>query len=165
MTNQNVALPLKRFILTDHERCPLEWKHLDLYLFRDEQVVFYVGQSQLAFKRVWDHLLGGFHGHSMIGRFMWSNWPVSMKFTIELMSSQVEEFAALGHDLSAAERQLIERWTPCFNVSLNRQPTALPLQYRPANARLQCGGLKKLIHQAERVVRVDDSKLLIQESQ
>jgi hypothetical protein len=159
----NVALPLKRFILTDHEHCPPEWKHFDLYLFRDEQVVFYVGQSQLAFVRVWNHLLGGFHGHSMIGRFMWANWPVSMKFTIELMSSLSEEFTAIGNDLSAAERQLIERWAPCFNVSLNRQPVTLPLHYRPANSRLQCGGLNKLIHQAERVVKVDDARLLIDE--
>lgn len=163
MNIQNVALPLKRFILVGHEHCPQEWKHLDLYLFRDEQVVFYVGQSQLAFARVWDHLLGGFHGHSMIGRFMWANWPVSMKFTIELMSSQGEEFASIANDLNAAERQLIERWTPCFNVSLNSQPTAMPLGYRPANARLQCGGLNKLIYQAERVAKVDDAKLLIQE--
>lgn len=164
MDIQTIALPLKRFILTDHERCPPEWRHLDLYLFRDEEVVFYVGQSQLAYKRVWNHLLGGFHGHSMIGRFMWANWPASMKFTIELMSSQSEEFAAIRHDLSAAERALIERWCPCFNVSLNSRPAPMPVRYRPANARLQCGGLNKLIHQAERVVKVDDAKLLIQES-
>lgn len=163
MNTEHVVLPLKRFILTDHERCPQEWKHFDLYLFRDEQVVFYVGQSQCAFARVWDHLLGGFHGHSMVGRFLWANWPVSMKFTIELLDSKSEEFAAVGNVLSAAERELIERWSPCFNVSLNSQPTSMPLDYRPANARLQCGGLHKLIHQAERVVRVDDATLLIQE--
>lgn len=159
-----IALPLKRFILTDREHCPLEWKHFDLYLFRDAQVVFYVGQSQLAFARVWDHLLGGFHGHSMIGRFMWSNWPVSMKFTIELISSQSKEFATVEHNLSASERRLIERWSPCFNVSLNREPVALPSQYHAANAQLRCGrSLNKLIHQAERVVKVDDAKLLIDE--
>jgi hypothetical protein len=163
MNVDHLILPLKRFILTDHERCPLEWKHLDLYLFRDEQVAFYVGQSQCAFGRVWDHLLSGFHGHSMVGRFMWANWPASMKFTIELMSSRSEAFTAIGHELNAAERQLIERWSPCFNLSLNSQPTALPLRYRPANARLQCGGLNKLIHQAERVVKVDDARLLLQE--
>ena len=161
MNHQHIALPLKRFILI--EQCPPEWKHLDLYLFRDEQVVFYVGQSQLAFARVWDHLKGGFHGHSMIGRFMWANWPVSMKFTIELLSSQGEAFAAIANDLNASERELIERCSPCFNVSLNCRPTALPLHYRPANARLQCGGFNKLIRQAERVVKLDDAKLLIYE--
>lgn len=34
---------------------------MDLYAFRDEAVVFYVGQSQLAFSQVWDHLKSGFH--------------------------------------------------------------------------------------------------------
>lgn len=159
MNDPKIALPLKRFILVEH--CTDEWRHFDLYLFRDEQVVFYVGQSQLAFFRVWDHLKGGFHGHSMIGRFMWSNWPVSMKFTIELMSSTCADFESSAHDLNSAERQLIEQWTPCFNMSLNRQPTQLPSHYRPANGRLRCGGLNKLIHQAERVVKAEDTNLLL----
>lgn len=71
MSLDQIAIPLKRFLLID--QCPAEWKEFDLYLFRDESVTFYVGQSQLAFTRVWDHLLGGFHGHSIVGRFIWSN--------------------------------------------------------------------------------------------
>lgn len=162
MDDLKIVIPFKRFILI--EQCPEEWKSLDLYLFRDEQVTFYVGQSQLAFNRVWDHLIGGFHGHSLVGRFMWANWPVSMKFTIELMSSKCADFERVGNDLSAAERQLIERWTPCFNISLNSQPTPLPSHYFPANARLRCGhSLNKLIHQAERVVKLDDAHLLLEE--
>lgn len=161
MNNNKVAIPLKRFLLVEH--CPADWMTLDLYLLRDEQMVFYVGQSQLAFGRVWDHLKAGFHGHSLVGRFVWANWPVSMKFTIELMSSQCEEFGCVGKDLNAAERLLIESRTPCFNVSLNRQPIPLPSHYRPANARLRCGGLNKLIHQAERSVKADDTRLLLEE--
>lgn len=163
MNEKHIILPFKRFLLI--EQCPEDWKHLDLYLFRDDNVVFYVGQSYLAFDRVWDHLKGGFRGHSMVGRFMWSNWPVSMKFTIELMCSKNEEFASIANDLTAAERRLIEHWTPCFNASLNRQPTPLPSHYRPANARLRCGGLNKLIHQAERVVKADDTRLLLEETE
>jgi len=159
----HISLPLKRFLLI--EQCPEAWKPLDLYLFRDEEVVFYVGQSHLAFARVWKHLLAGFKGHSIVGRFVWGNWPVSMKFSIELLSSQSEQFAGLGKDLDAAERALIEQYTPCFNVSLNRQPTALPCAYRPPNARLRCGGLNKLIHQAERVVRAENTRLLISENE
>lgn len=162
MDEQHIILPLKRFILI--EQCPEDWKQLDLYLFRDENVVFYVGQSYLAFERVWDHLKGGFHGHSMVGRFMWTNWPVSMKFTIELLCSRNEEFDCVANDLSAAERMLIERWSPCFNISLNNQPTPIPSCYLPANGMLRCGrSLNKLIHQAERVVKVDDARLLIDE--
>lgn len=162
MNDQTIAISLKRFLLI--EQCPPDWKCFDLYLFRDENVVFYVGQSQLAFTRVWDHLLGGFHGHSIPGRFVWANWPVSMKFTIELMSSKSAEFDDMGNDLSAAERCLIERWSPCFNVSLNNQPTPLPQHYLPANARLRCSrSLKSLLYQAERAVRAEDAERWVTE--
>jgi len=162
MIDDKVSISLKRFLLI--EQCPPDWKNFDLYLFRDEKVVFYVGQSHLAFARVWEHLLGGFHGHSIPGRFIWANWPTSMKFTIELLSSQGSQFEDVGNDVSAAERQLIQRWSPCFNVSLNNQPIPLPQHYLPPNARLRCSrSLKSLLYQAERAVQVEDARLWIQE--
>lgn len=162
MNDQHIAIPLKQFLLI--EQCPAAWKGLDLYLLRDEAVVFYVGQSYLAFARVWEHLKSGFKGHSIVGRFVWCNWPVSMKFTIELLNSQCEEFGIIGNDLNAAERQLIQRWTPCFNVSQNSQPTPVPQTYLPPNASLRCSrSLNKLIHQAERAVKADQAALWIQE--
>ena len=166
MSDQAIALSLKRFLLV--EECPADWRSLDLYLFRDESLVFYVGQSHLAslsprvffpsgIARVWEHLLGGFHGHSLVGRFVWCNWPVSMSFTIELLSSGSEQFEALGNDVSASERELIRRWSPCFNVSLNSQPSAVPQSYLPYNARLSCSrSLKKLIYLAERAMQVEE---------
>ena len=57
MPESKIVLPLKRFLLI--KDCPAAWKGYNLYLFRDEIVTFYVGQSQLAFARVWEHLLGG----------------------------------------------------------------------------------------------------------
>jgi len=153
--DQKIAISLKRFLLI--EECPVEWMGLNLYMFRDEEVVFYVGQSRLAFGRVWEHLLGGFKGHSMMGRFVWCNWPVSLSFTIELMSSHSNDFQALGDDLNAAERYLIQQWSPCFNVSLNSQPTPLPSAYFPHNARLRCSrSLRSLIYQAERAVQIEN---------
>ena len=162
MNDQKVAISLKRFLLT--ERCPIAWKNLDLYIFRDEAVVFYVGQSHLAFTRVWEHLLNGFKGHSTVGRFVWCNWPTSMKFTIELLSSQFEQFNIVGNDVNAAERSLIQLWSPCFNMSQNSQPTPLPHSYLPPNVKLRCGrSLNKLIHEAERAVKVEDNQLWMQE--
>jgi hypothetical protein len=38
--------------------CPLAWRQYDLYLFRDGDTVFYVGQSYCAYERVWEHLRG-----------------------------------------------------------------------------------------------------------
>lgn len=162
MNDQRVATPLKRFLPV--EQCPTAWKGFDLYLFRDDEVVFYVGQSQLAFSRIWEHLLGGFKGHSIIGRFVWINWPKSMNFVIEMMSSLSEQFNNVGNDLNAAERQLIQLWAPCFNVSLNNQPVPLPEHYLPPNAKFRRRhSLKKLIHEAERVVKAEDAQLWLQE--
>jgi hypothetical protein len=127
-------------------------------------VVFYVGQSHFAFARVWEHLLSGFKGHSIVGRFVWCNWPVSMRFTIELLSSQSEPFNVVDNDLNAAERLLIQHGSPCFNVSQNRQPTLVPPLYLPPNARLRCSrSLTALIHQAERAVKAEDHQLWIRE--
>jgi hypothetical protein len=162
MNDSTISISLKRFLLlTD---CPAEWRGLDLYLFRDEAVTFYVGQSGFAFGRVWEHLLGGFHGHSLVGRFLWCNWPVSMSFTIELLSSHSAQFEALGHSLDLAERELIRRDTPCFNVSLNARPTPVPGAYLPYNARLRCSrSLARLAHQARRAVEAEDRARWIEE--
>ena len=162
MNDQKIIISLKRFLLID--QCPADWKQLDLYLFRDDAVAFYVGQSQLAFARVWEHLLSGFKGHSIVGRFVWVNWPKSMNFTIELMSSQAEQFSNIGNDLSAAERQLIQQWSPCFNVSQNMQPTPISSSYYPPNSNFRRRvSLNKLIHEAERAVKAEDTELWMKE--
>jgi len=162
MNDPKAAISLKRFLLI--EQCPEAWKDLDLYLFRDEAAIFYVGQSYLAFARVWEHLLNGFKGHSIMGRFVWCNWPASMKFTIELLSSQFEQFNCVGNDMNAAERLLIQHGSPCFNVSHNKQPTPLPHTYLPPNAKLRRRqSLNKLIREAERVVRAEDNQLWVEE--
>ncbi len=153
----SIVIPLKRFMLLD--TCPPEWRSLDLYLFRDEDVVFYVGQSYLAFERVWDHLRNGFKGRSTIGRFILCNWPISLRFSIELMSSQSARFANVDHDLNAAERDLIVELAPCFNDMLNSQPTPLPARYATPNSKPLCSrSLNKLIHEAERAVRAEDKR-------
>lgn len=161
MNDQKVTISLKRFLLI--EQCPADWKGLDLYLFRDEAVIFYVGQSHLAFARVWEHLLSGFKGHSIMGRFVWCNWPKSMSFTIELLSSQSEQFGVVRNELNASERLLIQRWLPCFNISQNNQPTPLPNSYLPPNAPFRRRrSLYMLIHEAERAVKAEDTKLWLQ---
>lgn len=161
MNTENITISLKRFLLI--EQCPTSWKGLDLYLFRDEEVVFYIGQSHLAFARVWEHLLSGFKGHSIVGRFIWCNWPQSMNFTIELMSSQSEQFGDFKNDLNACERLLIQKWSPCFNVSLNHQPIALPDSYLPANAPFRRRqSFKALLYQAERAVKAEGANLWVE---
>ena len=125
----HVVLPLKEFLLV--KACPPEWKELDLYLVRDDQVVFYVGQSYTAFDRVWQHIFDAFKGRSKVGRFMLCNWPACLQFTIELLASQSSRFNVVENALDAAERLLIEQFTPCFNRALNSRPSALPPCYAP----------------------------------
>ena len=113
MHHPTIAISLKRFLLI--EQCPAAWKGMELYRFRDENVAFYVGQSRLAFAQVWEHVLSGFKRHSIVGRFVWCNWPKSMNFTIELSSSQSAEFGVVGNELiREAERAVkaedAKRW-------------------------------------------------------
>jgi len=153
----HIVLPLKRFLTV--AACPPEWRGFDLYLFRDDEVVFYIGQSYLAYDRVWQHIYDGYKARSVVGRFVLCNWPTSMRFTIELWSSQADRFAEVDHDLNAAERLLIEQVAPCFNEALNRRPTPLPDRYAPPSAPIRCSrSLNKLIHEAARAVQTDERK-------
>ena len=152
-----VALPLKRFLIVPD--CPPDWRVFNLYLFRDEDTVFYVGQSYLAYDRVWQHITDGYKARSVVGRFVLCNWPTSLRFTIELWCSQDDRFARVDHDLNAAERLLIEQYAPCFNEVFNRQPSPLPERYMPPTAPLRCSrSPKQLIHEAERAVQADERK-------
>ena len=157
----HIVLPLKRFLLI--EQCPATWQTLDLYLFRDDAVAFYVGQSHVAFDRVWEHLRNGFKGRSVVGRFIWSNWPKSLSFTIELLTAQAACFADVGHNLNGAERQLIQQWAPCFNAALNHAPTPVPPAYFPPSAPIRCSrSLTKLRHEAERAVAAEERRRLLE---
>ncbi len=151
------ATTVKEFLQV--AQCPREWRQLDLYLFRDDNVAFYVGQSYLAFDRVWTHIRDGFKGRSDVGRFILCNWPGSMKFTIELLSSQHDRFALFDHNLDAAERSLIQEFAPCFNTALNDRPSPLPVSYSPLTSPIRCSrSLNKLIREAGYAVRADRRK-------
>ena len=131
----------------------------DLYLIRDEEVVFYVGKSDLAFFRIWQHILDGYKGRSTIGRFILCNWRASMNFTIELMNSRTSQFADLENDLSAIEKSLIIKHSPCFNVVSNPTPTPLPEKYLPTTSPIQhARRLGKVIREASYVLKGEKRK-------
>ena len=159
-----VRVPLKVFLLTE-QRCPPEWYGRDLYLFRDGDLVWYVGQSYAAFNRVWEHLLGGFKGRSTVGRFILCNWPAAMNFEVELWDSRAPRFAAVQHGLDAAERALIEEYAPCFNTALNRTPTPVPPGYALPNAVLKTRSLSRLIREARYAVQAEQRRQWLAEGQ
>ncbi|MBE0697801.1 MAG: hypothetical protein IH586_12840, partial [Anaerolineaceae bacterium] len=49
-----VSLLLRRFLIL--ASCPPVWHDFDLYTIRDGEAVFYIGQSECAFERVWEHI-------------------------------------------------------------------------------------------------------------
>jgi hypothetical protein len=153
----SIILPLKEFIVV--KVCPPAWRVFDLYLVRDEEVVFYIGKSDIAFFRIWQHILDGYKGRSTIGRFILCNWRASMNFTIELMNSRSSQFADLENDLSAIERSLIIKLTPCFNVVSNPTPSSLPVKYLPTTSPIQhARHLGKVIREAGYVLKGEQRK-------
>ncbi len=158
----HVITTVKEFLQV--AQCPREWRRLDLYLFRDDRTAFYVGQSYLAFNRVWTHIRDGFKGRSDVGRFILCNWPGSMRFNIELLSSQLDRFAPIGHDLDAAERSLIQELAPCFNNTLNDRPSPLPAGYFPPTGPIHCSrNLTKLIREAGYAVQAERRRQWLEE--
>lgn len=162
-----VSLPLKEFLQIEH--CPAEWRRLDLYLIRDESpsaTVFYVGQSYVAFHRVWEHFYGGFKGRSLVGRFIICNWPASMRFWIELMSSKSDRFAEVGHDRFRCEELLIQQYAPCLNTALNPQPAPVPEQYcSPYTPMRFSHHPKKFIRQAAQVIEAERRKAWLSQNE
>ena len=148
MKNDQISLPVKEF-LTIRE-CPPVWQRFDLYLFQEATgvenhsgsepaLVFYVGQSENAFHRVWRHLEGGFKGRSLIGKLVRVNWPASMNFVVELLDSGCFDSAYRAepdraNHRNAVERQLIETLHPCLNTTWNERPAPLPAHYKPPTA-------------------------------
>jgi hypothetical protein len=159
-----VTISLKELLQIEH--CPRPWHGLDLYVVRDRPVVFYVGQSYVAFDRVWSHFYDGFKARSLLGRLILCNWPASMHWTVDLLSSRLERFAAVGHRLDACERLLIEELAPCLNEALNPRPTPLPAAYRPPTARPTCPrSPTKLIREAEYALKAERRRAWLQETE
>jgi len=161
-TPYRVTIPVKQFILL--EDCPAAWKDLDLYVIRDEFTVFYVGQSYQAFSRVWDHIRNGYKARSEVGLFILCNWPKSMNFQIELMSSRGREFDEIENNLLRAEELLIKRFRPCFNISQNNDPSPIPECYFPPSSNIRSPrSLIRMRYQGEQSILHDNRKKWLEE--
>ncbi|MEZ4706514.1 MAG: hypothetical protein R3A44_04870 [Caldilineaceae bacterium] len=151
-----IALPVMQFLTLT--TCPSEWIHHDLYIFRDESVTFYVGQSDCAFARVWTHLHDGFKGRSLVGKFIRNNWPRAMRFTIELIRTDAPEFQPIQFNRDDAERILIVALRPCFNNTHNAAPTALPVHYASPNKTVVYPrNMGKMMREADHAFRREQS--------
>ena len=153
----HIITTVKEFIVL--EQCPITWRGMDLYLLRDDVRVFYIGQSSLAYNRIWQHFIDGYKGRSTIGRFISCNWRASMYFIIELFSSMMPYFQKFRNNPNEIERYLIELTCPCFNIAMNKHPTVLPENYiHPDQPIKNIPGLKKMIREAGYFLKAERRK-------
>jgi len=100
------------------------WGQFDLYVFRDADLILYVGKTnQNVIDRIAQHLGLTYFADSQVGRLIEDNSPASHAWSI---------------DLDHAERSLILEHSPALNVIANPQPRALPRKYtRRKEARMR----------------------------
>src|SRR6266487_456364 len=57
-----------------------------LYVYRDAETIFYVGQSVDPQRRLYEHLgiRGAWQGGDDVGQIMHDNYPASLSWTVEL---------------------------------------------------------------------------------
>jgi hypothetical protein len=111
-----------------------------IYLIRDGETIFYIGQSVSPLDRLQGHLGQDWHQQvSAVGRCIQKNAPDSDQWTIELYTLQdcgpfvqkhYECFGGLRmYDVSIAEQSMIQLFCPCLNDRHNPHPAPLPGQY------------------------------------
>lgn len=101
-----------------------------LYIVKDSEVCFYVGQSKDVVNRLWEHLGQGERSYfpSTLGFFIKRNFPKSKDFNIVFLRPD-EVSKEWDHDVDSAEEDLIQDLNPCFNVTYNMNPKQLPKKY------------------------------------
>lgn len=107
-----------------------------LYLVRDGDVIFYVGQSGSPLDRLQEHLgkaSRSYNHPSSLGRLIIDNHPDSDDWTYELYTPedciQFMEKVPFKCTVNKAEIALIQHFSPALNVMLNNNPGNLPRKY------------------------------------
>ena len=131
-----------------------ETKEHCLYLYRDQEVIFYIGRSLFPLERLREHLgLGAFDCcRSPLGTLILEHLPQALFWTMELWTIAdcgllVQLYRPEYHDWyrqqiqrrlsreasEVAEEVLIEYYQPCLNIVENRQRKVLPERYQQKN--------------------------------
>jgi hypothetical protein len=104
-----------------------------IYIIREGDTVFYIGQSQEPLLRLEQHLTAGF-----IGQLMRDFWPLSAHWQVDLLTfadgAQILDTTGMdpkqSTDRMIVERALIQHYKPCCNIANNPTPSCLPERYR-----------------------------------
>lgn len=124
----------------------------DIYVVRDNDVVFYVGQSDNPMERLLGHVgLGswGWSGYSDLGRTIDDNLPEARSWTIELWTVQEckdaladETTSCCRWDKDDAEQAMIRDRRPYLNHAYNETRRQLPDRYRKPQDRNGAGAMR-----------------------
>jgi hypothetical protein len=131
----------------------LDENESNLYIVRDGEVIFYVGQSGRGIRfRLFQH-----HRETSLGNLIQDNLPDSMGWQIDLLTVQdclsqikkhfpyISESFILKEDnafIDRAEEAMIRELRPCLNGTWNLNPNPLPDKYkRPEEAKRKAAGL------------------------
>lgn len=121
-----------------------------IYLVRENETVFYIGQSSSIYDRLESHLgMDWRHAPSVLGKLALENLPMSRAWAVELYSLEdceqrtleymtnelgctfytKEVYYHAGGGVDFAERAFISLYHPCLNTTYNLSPTKLPERY------------------------------------
>jgi len=112
-------------VLADH--WPPEHERANIYIFRDADVIFYVGSSPRGkvYNRVRAHIKTKSGGHSSLHYLVKNNMPDSLNWNIDLYRVKKTYVG----DILSCESAIIYRLCPVINQQFNPYPTPLPIRY------------------------------------
>jgi hypothetical protein len=107
-----------------------------IYIFRDQNFVFYVGKTeQYIVDRLAEHLGLTYRDASLMGQLVEDNTPLSYAWQIDLLTLDdclpcvQRHFPNARIDVRLAELATIAEFSPALNSESNPNPHALPTQY------------------------------------
>jgi len=110
----------------------------NIYLYRDSEVVLYIGQSSRPFERLREHLGQGdrnLYDPDFVGQLMLNNRPASLTWEVQIATlAELQQLLNLPVridkvSLDSMERDLILLYKPCLNRTGNPHRTPLPARY------------------------------------
>ena len=110
------------------DQWPPEHERANIYIFRDADVIFYVGSSpKSVYNRIRAHLgIGICFGHFELYTLVENNLPNSRNWNIDLYRVNSTNVS----DILRCERQIIQRLCPIVNIQGNPCPMPLPMRYK-----------------------------------
>lgn len=114
--------------ILDGEPSHIDYEDCRIYIIRDDDLIFYIGQSKNVIRRLQEHMglnIGFGIKESNTGRFINANLSRSRKWQIDLLTLEdcktYTVFNISAGSVSQAEAELINLLYPCLNQQLNKR--------------------------------------------